>query len=135
MACRFFNNNGYGCAGCRNFIRTNSVMVVGTVLVLNIPQQTFFNKQRACICAAQAIPATVTPNMTVAITIGASATQYALLTKCGNNVHADQIRSRKVYNTHAVTDRGVFAMNDDCTLCCTSFNFPVIPATAAVVSA
>lgn len=131
MACRFFNNNGCGCGGCCHFIKTSSVSIVDNVLVLNIPQQTFSNKQRACICVSQAIPDGVTSAMTVAVTIGTSTTQYALLTKCGNNVHADQIRSRKVYNTHAVTDRGTFMLNDNCKLCGTGFNFPVIPTTTA----
>lgn len=55
-------------------------------------------------------------------------TQYPLRTKCGNNVHADQIRSRRVYHTNVATDIGLFVVSA-CELCKTGFNFPTIPAT------
>lgn len=105
-------------------MKTNSVTLTDNVLVLNIPQATYSNKEKVCICIAQAIPE-VTSVDTVAITIGDGATQYVLRTKCGNNVHADQIRSRKVYHTNVATDVGTF-MVSACELGKTSFNFPTI---------
>lgn len=69
MACSLYNNNGYGCGGCVHFVKTNSVTVQDGVLILNIPQATYSNKEKVCICIAQAIP-TVTSAETVAITIG-----------------------------------------------------------------
>lgn len=69
MACSLYNNNGYGCGGCVHFVKTNSVTVQDSVLILNIPQATYSNKEKVCICIAQAIP-TVTSAETVAITIG-----------------------------------------------------------------
>lgn len=128
MSCNLFNNDGFGCGGCCHFVKTNSVTLVGNVLVLNIPQKSYSNKEKVCICVAQSIPADITSAQTVAITIGASATQYPLMTKCGNNVHADQIRSRKVYHTNVATDTASFIVSA-CELCKTSFNFPVIPTT------
>lgn len=128
MSCALYDNCGFGCGGCRHFVKTASITVDGTVLVLNIPQATYVNKEKACICLAQSIPDTATSAMTVAVTIGTSTTQHPLLTKCGNNVHADQLRSRTVLNTHTATDVGTFIMNDNCKLCKTSFNFPTIPA-------
>ena len=56
MACSLYNNNGFGCGGCEHFVRTNSVTLVGSVLVLNIPQETYSNKEKVCICIAQALP-------------------------------------------------------------------------------
>ena len=128
MPCRLYNNNGFGCGGCEHFVRTNSVTLVGSVLVLNIPQKTYSNKEKVCICVAQAIPE-VTPEQTVAITIGTEATQYPLRTKCGNNVHADQIRNRRVYHTNVATDTGTFVISS-CELCKTAFNFQTIPTVA-----
>ena len=128
MSCNLYNNNGFGCGGCCHFVRTVSATLVGSVLVLNIPQKTYSNKEKVCICVAQALPE-VTSSDTVAITIGASTTQYPLITKCGNNVHADQIRSRKVYHTTVATDASSFVVSS-CELCKTGFNFPTIPATA-----
>lgn len=125
MACSLYNNNGYGCGGCVHFVKTNSVTVQDGVLILNIPQATYSNKEKVCICIAQAIP-DVTSAETVAITIGDGTTQYVLRIKCGNNVHADQLRSRKVYHTNVATDVGAF-MVSGCELCGTSYNFPVIP--------
>lgn len=131
MACQYYNNGGYGCGGCTHFVKTNSVTLNGTVLELNIPQNTYSNKEKVCICIAQAIP-TVTSADTVAVTIGTSTTQYPLRTKCGNNVHADQIRSRKVYHTFVATDIAQFVVSD-CELCRTGFNFPTIPETTPTV--
>lgn len=128
MACSLYNNNGFGCGGCEHFVRTQSVTLNGTVLILNIPQNTYSNGEKVCICVAQAIPA-VTSADTVAITIGSATTQYPLLTKCGNDVHADQIRCRKVYHTYVATDNADFIVSP-CELCKTGFNFPVIPAPA-----
>lgn len=125
MTCSLYNNNGFGCGGCEHFVRTQAVELNGTVLVLNIPQNTYSNGDKVCICVAQAIPA-VTSADTVAITIGAATTQYPLVTKCGNDVHADQIRCRKVYHTYVATDNAEFVVSP-CELCKTGFNFPVIP--------
>lgn len=129
MPCNLYNNNGFGCGGCEHFIRTNSVALVGNVLVLNIPQKSYSNKEKVCICVAQVIP-NVTSAQTVAITIGTSTTQYPLRTKYGNNVHADQIRSRRVYHTNVATDTASF-VTSACELCRTGFNFPIIPTTVA----
>ena len=129
MACKLYNNNGFGCGGCEHFVKTNSATLVGNVLVLNIPQKTYENGDRVCICIAQALPI-VTSAQTVAITIGTETTQYPLRTKCGNNVRADQLRSRKVYHTNVATDTASFIVSK-CELCRTEYNYPVIPAPVA----
>lgn len=126
MSCNLYNNNGCGCGGCIHFVKTNSVTLVDNVLILNIPQATYSNKEKVCICIAQTIP-DITSADTVAITIGAGTTQYVLRNRIGNNVHADQIRSRRVYHTNIATDTGVFTVSS-CELCKTGFNFPTIPA-------
>lgn len=130
MACRLYNNGGFGCAGCCHFVKTTSVTLTGGVLILNIPQATYSNGEKVCICVAQSIPDGVTSVDTVAITIGTDTAQYPLRTKCGNNVHADQLRSRRVYHTFVATDTASFVA-DRCELCKTGFNFPTIPAAAA----
>lgn len=131
MSCRLYNNNGYGCGGCTHFVRSNSIALNGTVLEINISQSTYSNKEKVCICLAQAIPE-ATSTDTVAITIGSSTTQYPLRTKCGNNVHADQLRSRKVYHTYVATDIPQFTVAE-CELCGTGFNFPTISTAAPAV--
>lgn len=133
MACSLYDNGGFKCGSCSHFVKTNSVSVVGQVLVLNIPLQAgklLSNHEKVCICVAENIPTTITSAMAVAITIGSDATQYPLRTRCGNDVHADQIKSRRVYHTYVATDTASFVV-DKCELCHTGFNFPVIPVAVA----
>lgn len=125
MPCNLYNNNGFGCGGCCHFVRTTNVILVAGVLrlVIPAPSQVLSNGQKVCICVAQALPQGVTSADTVAVVINGA--EYPLRTKCGNNVHADQIRSRKVYHTYAVTDIPQFTVSS-CELCKTGFNFPTI---------
>lgn len=126
MPCKQFR--GTPCGGCCHFVKSNSVTLVGDVLVINIPEATYSNREKVCICIAQAIPTGVTSANTVAVTIGTDTTQYPLHNRCFNFVHGDQIRARKVYHTYVVTDVPGFVVEDR--LCCTGFNFLVIPAPA-----
>uniref|UniRef100_A0AAU8AZI2 Uncharacterized protein n=1 Tax=Dulem virus 36 TaxID=3145754 RepID=A0AAU8AZI2_9CAUD len=125
MPCNLYNNNGFGCGGCTHFVRTTSVALVAGVLQLTIPSPTvqLTNGEKICICVAQSIPTGITSANTVAIVI--NGVEYPLRTRCGNNVHADQIRSRKVYHTNIATDIPAFTVSSH-ELCRTGFNFPVI---------
>lgn len=133
MACSLYNDGGFKCGGCCHFVKTTSVALVAGVLQLTIPapQVILNNKQKVCICVAQIIPDTVTSTDTVAVVI--NGVEYPLRTRCGNNVHADQIRSRKVLHTNIATDIPSFTI-DGCELCHTGFNFPTI-STAATTPA
>lgn len=124
MACSLYNNNGYGCGGCVHFVKTNSVTLTGNVLILNIPEATLTNKEKMCICIAQALP-TVSSANTVAITVGTGTSQYILKTKGGNYVYADQLRSRKVYHTNVATDAKNFVVSS-CELYGTNHEFTTI---------
>lgn len=136
MACNLYNNNGFGCGGCTHFVRSNSVTLTGGVLTIDIPlpQVSLSNKQKICICVSQSIPTGVTSVDTVSITINGGTTAYPLRTRCGNNVHADQIRSRKVYHTNIATDIPQFVVSSN-ELCCTGFNFPTITPVATTPTA
>ena len=72
MSCRLYNNNGFGCGGCIHFVKTNSVTLQGNVLTLNIPQASYSNKEKVCICIGPTIPS-LTSAGTDVITIGADA--------------------------------------------------------------
>lgn len=124
MACSLYNNNGFGCGGCEHFVRTISVEKEGDTIVLKIPQKRYGNKERVCICVAQAIPETKNIKKVV-VAIGGGENKFPLLTKCGNIVYADQLRSRRVYHTSVATDTKTFVVSP-CELCKTSFNFPTI---------
>lgn len=87
---------------CPNLIISTSVTVVtvnGTdTLLINIPTGSYRNGCKYCIVVAQAIPATATINMPVAVSIGGdTATVYPLTNRCCAQVTACAIRTRTRY--------------------------------------
>lgn len=87
---------------CPNLIISTSVTVVtvnGTdTLLINIPTGSYRNGCKYCIVVAQAIPATATINMPVAVSIGGdTATVYPMTNRCCAQVTACAIRTRTRY--------------------------------------
>jgi hypothetical protein len=103
------------CDECPRKIYSSGVSVVtinGTdTLVIDVPQQSFKNKQRGCLIITQNIPAAATVYMPVAISIGGVTTTVYELVSCNcNQVTAPMLRTRRRYpfvvSTTATT--GVF---------------------------
>lgn len=88
----------YQCNCCENFMRTIAVFLDGSDLVLVVPERTFENYERLCLCIAQSIPATSTQTP-VEIQSGYSATptRYPLLDIAGNPIYSYQLRCRRKY--------------------------------------
>ena len=124
MICNYYNKQ-FGCGGCCHFVRTNSVEVSGGKLVLDIPQLkvALINRQKVCVCIAQAIPQDMKAEHKVVITIDGGK-EYPLMNKLGNNVYGDQIRSRRVYHLGLASDNETFAVSE-CELCRTNYVFPI----------
>lgn len=103
---------------CPNKIISTSVTVVtvdGTdTLVIDIPAGTYMNCETYCIIVAQAIPATATVTMPVAISIGGDTTTvYPLVcSKTGLQAVACQVNERSCYKTCVRTNAttGVFSV-------------------------
>lgn len=138
MACYLYNNRGYACGGCVHFVRSTAVTLTGTVLSITIPEETLKNHQRLCLCIAQSIPDAADENTTVSVVLGTQ--EIPVITRCGNHLYADQIKSRQVLKLFAATDIPYFVTAQDCHLCKTKHVFPTIPTptpaaneTAAVV--
>lgn len=103
---------------CPHCIISDSITVVtvdGTdTLVIDIPAGTYMNCATYCIITAQAIPATATVNMPVAISIGGDTTTvYPLVcSRTGLQAVACQVNTRSRYKvcvrTNATT--GVFSV-------------------------
>lgn len=130
MPCALYNNNGYTCAGCCNFNKSTAIAVSGTALQITIPNQTFVNKQCVCVALCQNIPDTVTSDTTVQLSV--NGTTIPLLTCCGNNVYADQLRCRKVLHITIATDTSTGIVSRNSCLCKTSHAFPTLqPATSS----
>lgn len=136
MSCK---NN---CRLCDRLVISTAVTVVtveGTdTLVIDIPAATYSDCQRLCLVIAQAIPATATINMPVAISIGGDTTTVYPLVRCDcSQVTACAIRTRTRYPLRVSTNSvgGVFRVLKG--LSCSPDNslatIPVAPA-AGVVS-
>lgn len=130
---------------CPNLIISTSVTVVtvnGTdTLLINIPTGSYRNGCKYCIVVAQAIPATATINMPVAISIGGdTATVYPLTNRCCAQVTACAIRTRTRYPVCVSTSAtgGTFKVLSG--LCCAPNNalaslpVPTTPAPAVAAN-
>jgi hypothetical protein len=100
------------CKLCKNLIISNSVTYNGTSLVINLPAGCYNNNGFYCLVVAQSIPATVTINAPVVITIGSGAVQYPLVSSTRDPVTACSIGSRTKYKTQVRTtpSGGVFRL-------------------------
>ena len=87
----FSEVNMSNCRICKRLVASVSVTVVGTVLVVNIPDRSYNNCQKLCLLIAQEIPTTATRGMPVVITIGTDTTQYPLVRCNGNPVTQEYI--------------------------------------------
>lgn len=121
MACNCINSN---CNKCNHFVATLSTSISGGNLVLQIPANNYINNTEVCIAIAQAIPDGTTAAMPVVVQIGTDGTLYPLRTKCGHNIYADQVRSRRIYCTRVATDTASFIYNGRCNLPCTANIMP-----------
>lgn len=137
MSCK---NN---CRLCPRLVISTAVTVVtvaGTdTLVIDIPAATYMDCQRVCLVIAQAIPATATINMPVAISIGGDTTTVYPLVRCDcAQVTACAIRTRTRYPLRVSTNSvgGVFKVLKG--LSCSPDNslssIPVTTPAAGVVS-
>lgn len=114
---------------CRAIL-TTAVAVTGTNLVLTVPAMSFNNCEKYLIRIAQDIPATATNLMNVVIQIGAVATLYPIVRRCGHNVYANQVRTRRNYCLLTAADTATFVLLNDDALC--GFNNGAVATLPAV---
>jgi hypothetical protein len=114
---------------CNRINISSSVSVVGTDLVITIPQNVFPNCYQGCLVVAQTIPDEATINMPVVIAIGDdTTTTYPLINKCGTPVTASNIRTRTRYPFRVFTTPTSATFKLQCGVPCTVNNLPGIPA-------
>jgi len=83
---------------CPHFVITTAVAFADGALTLTLPDDiTYSDRRKYCIVIGQAIPAANTINAPVVTVIGAGATEFPLLTRCGAPVVAQQIGTRRRY--------------------------------------
>lgn len=90
------------CDECSRKIYSSGVSIITVdgvnTLVIDVPQQTFANKQKGCLIITQNIPEAATLYMPVAISIGGvTTTVYNVVTCNCNQVTAPMLRTRRRY--------------------------------------
>ena len=115
------------CRLCKRLVASTSVTVVGTSLVINVPQTSYSNCQRLCLAVLQEIPATATRGMPVVITIGTDTTEYPLVTCNGNPVTQEYIGQGNIYPLKVQTTATSAVFKALTNLCAVSTNIPSIP--------
>lgn len=122
---------------CPRFIPSTSISVVTVdgvdTLVIDIPAGRYQNKCKYCIFTLQAIPATATVNMPVAISIGGDTTTVYPLVCCKTCIQAtsSQVRTRTRYCTEVQTNTvsGVFKAYSGLSIYCPE-TLAALPVTA-----
>ena len=104
------------CKLCKNVVLSQSITFAAGNVVVNLPADTYANKEKYCIVFAQAIPTTATVTAPVVFTIGTGTTQYPFLNKCCEPIVANQIRTRRIYSTKVVTSANAFKYVGECPL-------------------
>lgn len=94
-----------------NVIETTSVFLTGAgQLVLQLPNDVYFNCTNYVIRIAQALPSGITANNPVAIQIGSGAVLYDVIRRCGHYLYANQISANRNYVLKVAGDSGVFVV-------------------------
>ena len=95
MSCIYSNACG---KICPRFVVTTAVAFTGGTLILTLPDDvTYENGEKYCIVIGQTIPDTTTLNAPVVAVVGASTTQFPLITRCGAQVVSQQVNTRVKY--------------------------------------
>lgn len=115
------------CKLCKRLVGSVSVTVVGTSLVINIPQANYDNCERLCLAVLQEIPATATRGMPVVITIGTDTTQYPLVKCNGTPVTQEYIGQGNIYQLKVQTTATSAVFRTLNNLCAVSTSLPSVP--------
>ena len=86
------------CNECARKVYVSDVTFADGTLTLNFPDTiSYADGCKFCFVITTAIPDTATINAPVVVTIGAGTTEFPLLTRCGAQVVAQQLRTRRRY--------------------------------------
>lgn len=113
---------------CKRLVGSVSVTVVGTVLVINIPEANYDDCEKVCLAILQEIPTTATRGMQAVVTIGTSTIQYPLVKCNGTPVTQEYVGQGNIYRTvvRTTSTSAIFKVLDN--LCSVCTNLMSIPA-------
>lgn len=92
------------CQLCPHLVLSQAVTFADGQLTINLPAGAYNNGEKYCIVVAQTIPAAVTRDAPVVITIGTGTTAYPLTDRCCVPATEQDINSRTKYSTRVVTN-------------------------------
>ncbi len=110
------------CCQCHKPILSNSVGIVDDELVVYLPEMNFYNGEVLNFVITQRLPETKA--IPVVIRFEKLEKNFNLLTRNGNNVYSDQVRSRQSYNFRYVSDTRKFINLGNRNLARTSYKYP-----------
>ena len=100
MSCKYNNQCG---KVCDHFVVTTAVTFADGTLTLTLPDDvTYGDGNHFCIVIGQTIPAETTINAPVVAVIGTGATEFPLLTRCGDPVVSQQVDVRRKYRINII---------------------------------
>ena len=88
----------YACKECERKVYVADITFAAGVLTLNFPDtMAYVNGCKYCFVLTTNLPDAATVNSPVVVTVGAGTTTFPLLTRCGTQVVAQQLRTRRRY--------------------------------------
>ena len=127
MTCNLYKSTN--CSQCVKLIKSLSMEIKGTDLMIVIPEMAFHNHERICLCLAQPIPSEITSDTKVTIQVGTGIlAKMPVVTKYGNLLYADALKARRVYPLMAATDTSILILTDMSKIGGTEHKFPTVPA-------
>lgn len=82
------------CKNCEGKLVSTSISIASNVVIITVPTQTFENLERRCLIIAQSLPA---GSNALPVMISNGGTLIPVRVRTGNDLRADQIRSRRRY--------------------------------------
>ena len=96
--------NRYNCKVCDRVVYSAGVTFTGGNLVINLPAGAYNNGEKYCIIITDIIPAAVTREAPVFITIGGGAVLYPFNNCCGVQLTQESVFSRHRYPVRVRTN-------------------------------
>ena len=86
------------CRECSRKVYVSTITFADGTLTLNFPDtMSYVNRCKYCFVLTTDLPDAATVNAPVVVTVGAGTVEFPLLNKCGGQVTAQQLRTRRRY--------------------------------------
>ena len=91
-------NCNSACKECDRKVYVSTITFAADTLTLNFPDtMSYVNGRKYCFVLTTPLPDAATVNAPVVVTVGDGTTEFPLLDRCGTQVVAQQLRTRRRY--------------------------------------